>query len=231
MPIENDYATINRPCRVSEYGRACGGIVAQQLLLSTFDLNSGTFDLDDRYGLIDGYARVKTLPVGEAPDEIKAQVVDMSFPLRSDRPSVRGKVPVVHADLALTLMNSGRVEAANWYNNQLLAAVKAGKLLTWWHFRKSEVTVNKRFEPCDSLMEYDGSFSLSNPALWNSFIPPLFYARAARGEAVLPQTVPISLPDAPKGSRPSKKRRVRPRAPMPATEPAGRTIENLELPE
>jgi hypothetical protein len=231
LPEDADYGTIRESCTPDKYGKNCGGIVAQQLLMRVFDFDSATFDLDTNYGLIDAYARVKTLPEGEAPDEIKSQVVGMSLPLRANRPRVRGKVPVVHADLALTLLNHGRVEAANWYNNQLRVAYEAGKLLTWWHFRKSEVDVNKRFEPCDSLMEYDGSFRLGNPALSNTFIPPLFYAREARGEAVLPQTVPISLPDAPAKTERGKRRRVRPRASIPKAEPVGRAIENIELPE
>lgn len=230
LPNYDDYGTIREPCAPDKYGKSCGGIVAQQLLMQTFDFDSATFDLDGNYGLINAYAWVKTLPEGEAPDEIKSHVVDLRFPLRAKRPFVRGKVPIVHADLALTLLNHGRVEAANWYNNQLRVAYEAGKLLTWWHFRKNEVAVNKRSEPCDSLMEYDGSFTLGNPALSNSFFPPLFYAREARGEAMLSKNVPFSLPNAPEKAKFGIKLAAG-RARTPQIKPTGRAVEDIELPE
>ncbi len=188
VPNEWPYGIVNQPCREDEYGRDCGAIVAQMIVRSTVHTETLHSVIDDIFGLINGQVRMTRTPAGLAPEAIREMVGKTTFPLRERREQKDGKIAVAHMDLYLRLLDWGHVEAANWYEAH---RIEEGYLWDqlWWHFDTNEGDVSEREGTIDTIDFYDGSFHRGNPALYNSFFPPLLGIK--RPQDLFPRTLQI----------------------------------------
>lgn len=179
-PAEDvDYFAMRETCDPGEYGRKCGPVVMQKILLDTIDIKDLNSTLDKEYGLIDGFVYIDKTPTGDLPESVRESTVGIKYPLRASRPIDEGKVLVTHADLTLTLLRERNVAAANAYGSYLFNAALVGLESEWWNFRSDEVVVSGRSEAVSTMDHYDDSFRLSSPVVWNSASPYFMLARIA----------------------------------------------------
>lgn len=192
-PMETaSYVEIRELCEPGEYGVKCGAILAQKVLAETVKIGTLTSELDKRLGLIEGNAHLIVTPAGDAPEAIREATINVYYPLRIERPKADGVVAISHEDLVLTLMQSGKLEQANWYKKYYNDTLLAGGDFTWWLFNADEVRVNDQLETRGSIDHYDDSFRLDSPSLWNSHVTPLMGVRHAYDGSALPRNAPIS---------------------------------------
>ncbi|MDB5169679.1 MAG: hypothetical protein JWN82_75 [Candidatus Saccharibacteria bacterium] len=154
IPLETTQAELVEPCFPGEYGERCGQILAQNLLARMIDVETFTCSLDEQYGRYDAYFCISAPDPeqieGPAPRSVRIALDGIELPLRSERPQPDdGSVYVLHADIVLGLLDSGRIEAAAWYNQEVSRLNRSrpdnAEHYMWWAFAGSNGNVRPDF--------------------------------------------------------------------------------------
>jgi hypothetical protein len=179
VPENWSWVLLREPCTQDRYGQNCAAICGQEIVARSVDVESGQSEIDSALGMITAQFRLTSVPAGLAPEEIRQSITNTTFPLREKRPNFEGKVFVNHADLYLTLLNSEKLQEANWYNDYAKDEEIVKKGFNWWCFEMGEGNISELRHPKSSLDNYDQSFLMGAATLWNTFAPPLLIVREA----------------------------------------------------
>lgn len=110
-PMGDDIIEISGAC-TEERGKMCGKVAAYGMLMGQYD---GLNDLDDA-SPIEGVFTITKVPDGVPPQEVREEWVGVELPVRNiERGQAQDEVEVSPADAIISLLRSGRLDAAEWF--------------------------------------------------------------------------------------------------------------------
>lgn len=146
-PMMADIIEISGAC-AEKRGEKCGRVAAYGMF--KWQLHE-LAELDDEAS-IDATFTITEVPDGFPPENIRQEWVGVRLPVRGFERSVDDMVRVSPADAVLSLLESGKLDAADWF---IRAGIVFGGLDMTWGFKKSD----GQLEPTDpvSSRQYYGA--------------------------------------------------------------------------
>lgn len=130
-PMDSGIIEIAGACS-SQRGEKCGKVAAFGMLKWQFQ---ELVDLDDMEP-IEGTFTITEVPDGFPPQAIREEWVGVQLPMRNmQRCQESGEVEISPADAILSLLNSGRLNAAEWF---IKANIRFSPLEPSWVFKAAD---------------------------------------------------------------------------------------------
>ena len=147
-PMGADIIEVAGACSTKR-GENCGKVAAYGMLKWQFEKLA---ELDEEEP-IDGTFTITEVPGGFPPEEIRQEWVGVQLPVRNmDRVEDSGEVEISPADAILSLLNNGRLDAADWFIKAGIAFAPFGPS---WVFQAAEGETQS--VPTVSSMDYYGA--------------------------------------------------------------------------